>query len=215
MSGERRTIDMGFTKEPFPEGTHMCFIYNDEDERRETIAQFLQSGLKAGEKVVYLVDQTTPEEMRAHLSRYGLNPPATMPENQLAIVPTTKAYIPDGTFKVERMLNNVSAMYTDAIKSHFVGARASGEMEWALRNVPGSEGLIEYESRLNIILVDTPTTAICQYDARKFSGSLLFDVLSVHPMMVVRGSVVRNPYYIPPETFLKNRTQNQTAGLKQ
>lgn len=29
------------------------------------------------------------------------------------------------------------------------------------------------------------------------------DVLSVHPMMIVRGQLVNNPYYIEPEEFLK------------
>jgi hypothetical protein len=28
------------------------------------------------------------------------------------------------------------------------------------------------------------------------------EVLKVHPMMVVRGSVVRNPFYLPPEEYL-------------
>jgi hypothetical protein len=28
------------------------------------------------------------------------------------------------------------------------------------------------------------------------------DILKVHPFMVVRNSVVRNPFFIPPEEFL-------------
>lgn len=30
------------------------------------------------------------------------------------------------------------------------------------------------------------------------------DVLSVHPVMIVRGQLVKNPYYIEPEIFLEN-----------
>ena len=36
------------------------------------------------------------------------------------------------------------------------------------------------------------------------------DVLSVHPVMIVRGQLVKNPYYIEPTIFLeklKARTQ--------
>ena len=29
------------------------------------------------------------------------------------------------------------------------------------------------------------------------------DVLSVHPVMIVRGQLVKNPYYIEPDEFLK------------
>lgn len=29
------------------------------------------------------------------------------------------------------------------------------------------------------------------------------DVLSVHPVMIVRGQLVKNPYYIEPSIFLE------------
>ena len=29
------------------------------------------------------------------------------------------------------------------------------------------------------------------------------DVLNVHPVMIVRGQLVKNPYYIEPELFLE------------
>jgi hypothetical protein len=76
-------------------------------------------------------------------------------------------------------------------------------MEWALKGIPGSERLIEYEAGINTIVGEHPITALCQYDARLFDGATLFEVLRVHPMMVIRGQVVRNPYYIPPEEYLK------------
>jgi hypothetical protein len=47
-----------------------------------------------------------------------------------------------------------------------------------------------------------PYTACCQYDARRFDGETIMDVLSVHPVMIVRGQLVKNPYYIEPEIFL-------------
>lgn len=77
-------------------------------------------------------------------------------------------------------------------------------MKWPgpLRGIPGSEKLIEYESRLNLLVEQNPITLICQYDANRFDGATIYDVLNVHPMMIVRGQVVRNPYYVPPAEFL-------------
>ena len=31
----------------------------------------------------------------------------------------------------------------------------------------------------------------------------MLNVLSVHPVMIVRGQLVQNPYYVEPETFFK------------
>lgn len=92
--------------------------------------------------------------------------------------------------------------HSSSIGEGYGGACASGEMSWALRGVPGSERLTEYEALINTIVREYPTTAVCQYDARRFDGATLFDVLAVHPMMIIRGQVVRNPCYVAPEQFL-------------
>ena len=66
-------------------------------------------------------------------------------------------------------------------------------------------GSVEYEARINLLVREVPSTIICQYDARLFDGATLYGILSVHPMMIVHGQVVRNPYYIEPEVFLAGR----------
>jgi hypothetical protein len=84
--------------------------------------------------------------------------------------------------------------------------RVTGEMSWALApEVTGADRLIEYEARTNILLETHPLAAICQYDATQFDGATIFEVLTVHPMMVVCGQIVRNPYYIPPREYLAGR----------
>jgi hypothetical protein len=42
---------------------------------------------------------------------------------------------------------------------------------------------------------------MCQYDARRFDGATIFDVINVHPVMLVRGHLIRNPFYLPPDQF--------------
>jgi hypothetical protein len=103
------------------------------------------------------------------------------------------------------MLNTLRAYYKATMDEGYPGSRVSGEMSWALRGIPGSDRLMEYEALVNDVLVTHPITAICQYDTRRFSGAVVFDVLKVHPMMVVHGHIVKNPYYIQPQEFLKSR----------
>ncbi|MBF0553776.1 MAG: protein kinase, partial [Nitrospirae bacterium] len=64
-----------------------------------------------------------------------------------------------------------------------------------------------YESELNNLVMDYPYSGLlCRFDAKKYGGALLYDVLSVHPMMVVKGQVVRNPYYMTSDELrLKRR----------
>lgn len=198
-------VDLGFTTEHFPAGTHMCFIYNNEQERRETIARYLESGLGSGELVGYFAD--VDEMVDDYLAQMGVSVPEEAREQRLMLSRSRDTYCPDGRFIIGRMLGNLEKFHHTCVERSLPASRVSGEMGWALGPVEGREDLIEYEARVNIVLRDHPVTAICQYDANRFDGATIFDVLSVHPMMVVRGQVLKNPYFIPPEAFLAQRAQ--------
>jgi hypothetical protein len=64
--------------------------------------------------------------------------------------------------------------------------------------IPGVERLIEYEARINKVLKTHPMTTLCQYDTRKFSGGMIYELLNVHPVMIVHGQIMRNPFYVAP-----------------
>jgi len=200
MSRKHNMTAMGFTDETFPAGTHMCLIYSHENARRKVIGKFLESGIISKEKVSYFADIMTPEEVREWL----LDMEIELPDDaRFSVLVAENTYCPDGVFVPENMLNTLRRYYDQAKKEKYSNARVSGEMSWALRGVPGSERLMEYEALVNDVLVTHPVTAVCQYDANKFSGATILDVLKVHPMMIVHGQIVRNPYYMKPQDFLK------------
>jgi hypothetical protein len=124
---------------------------------------------------------------------------------RLAATRAQETYCPDGRFLPDRMLETLRDFDRTIHEDGLTGGRVSGEMSWALRGLPGSDRLPEYEALVNDVLEEHPITAICQYDARRFDGGTLFDILKVHPMMIVGGQVVRNPYYVRPEEFLRQR----------
>jgi hypothetical protein len=202
MSSEKRQIHLGFTAETFPAGTHMCYIYNDDDERHDLISKFIESGVAEGEAVHYFCHGSKGETLEEARRRIGVRLPEGDKRGSLSMAQAIDVYCPDGAFIPQRMLDRVCDCYQSSVKSSLSGARASGEMAWALDGAPGTDRLIEYEALLNTILVENPCTALCQYDARRFDGATLFQVLAVHPAMVVQGRVARNPYYVPPEKFL-------------
>jgi hypothetical protein len=180
-------------------GTHLCLIYDDERERREVVAKFVEDGLSGGERVAYFTD-AEPQVICTWLGERGLElpePPA------FSLMEASTVYYPDGEFLPERMLPYWLAFHTEATDMGFPAARATGETSWS-REVPGGERIVEYEANLNVVLADLPVTALCQYDVRRFDGATIFDILRVHPLMLVGGQVVRNPYYETPEAFFKH-----------
>ncbi len=67
MDDQRQGVDMGFTKERFPGGTHICLIFDDAEQRRKIVSKFLAAGIRGGDQVRYVVDVTTPEQVRSWL----------------------------------------------------------------------------------------------------------------------------------------------------
>ncbi|WP_442497160.1 MEDS domain-containing protein [Methylobacter sp. sgz302048] len=196
-------VSFGFNEQTFPAGLHICYLYNNENERRRTIAEFVQSGLAAGEKVAYLADiPSTPSsnEMGECLSQLGISPPGNIKPEQLILAQAETSYCPDGTFMPERVIDHWRALYRQAQHERFAGVRMTGDTSWLCKGMPGAERWVEYEAMLNTLVEEYPVHGvICQYDVNKIDGATLFDVLNVHPMMIVAGQVVHNPYYQRPK----------------
>jgi len=205
-----RQVSFGFTDQEFPAGTHICYLYDDDMERQFITAKFIESGLHAGEKVGYLADLPTQKERDDCLAGLGADFHVPIKPGQLLLSEAESAYCPDGTFNPERMLDYWRSVYRQALDDGFAGVRATGETNWMRDGVPGIERWIEYEALINLLVEEYPISGlICQYDVSALDGATLFDVLSVHPMMIVAGQIVHNPYYQPPREFLAKRVQSR------
>jgi hypothetical protein len=93
------------------------------------------------------------------------------------------------------MWQRLRISYDKSIEDGYKGWPGTGEMSWALNDIPGNDQLIRYENGLNNEILKRPFTAICQYDANLFSGAMLMEVLRVHPYMIDRSKVVKNPHF--------------------
>jgi hypothetical protein len=159
MTEQRRTISLGFSPQEFPEGQHICYIYNDDEERLEVMAKYLQSGQEAHDKLLYLVDAMTSEEMLDHLKECGVDFSGAEP-GDFTLADAGPAYCPSGFFQTEEMLELVKDFYLGAIAEGYAGARGTGEMGWCLtEGMANHLDLMDYEARLNTLLETYPYTA--------------------------------------------------------
>jgi hypothetical protein len=198
MCEQRKNIEFGFTSEEFPEGTHMCLIYSNEEERAYIVSKFLEAGMKGNEKVAYFAHEMNKEDIDTWLNSKGIS----VSETNLNVANAKETYCPSGEFVPETMLETLRQFYTSSKENDFHASRVSGEMIWALDNITGSEKIMEYESKVNQVLETHPVTALCQYDANKFDGATILNCLKVHPYIIVNSQIVKNPYYLTPEEYL-------------
>jgi len=183
-------------------GDHLCCIYETEKEHRVVLTPFLRQGLERGEKVLYIVDARTTKAILGYLQDGGLDAEPYLADGQLAILTRDDTYMPEGIFDPERMVALLRAEAERALDEGYPALRVTGEMTWALRGLPSSEWLIEYETRLKEFFPGSKCMGLCQYDRRRFDPAVLLGVLHTHPTAIIGTEVYDNFYYIPPTELL-------------
>jgi signal transduction histidine kinase len=89
-----------------------------------------------------------------------------------------------------------------------------GEMTWALGEDTAPESLIEYEAKLSDFVRDHEVRILCKYNRDRFSPELTLAVIRTHPVVVYGGMIRQNPYYVPPDEFLKpNQASREVERL--
>lgn len=203
-----KKISLGFTDQKFEPGVHICHIYSDEDERQNALVDYVISGLKGGENTACFTDKETDASLSKHFSEKGISYDEITSTNMFSLSATDNIYFENNKFDPDRMLGVLKAFYDSSVDKNCSGARAIGEMANKIESVEGGFRWFEYESKVNKLIKKYPVTVVCQFDSRTFKGSTIMEILKVHPYMIVKGSVVHNPFYVEPEEYLSRIKSN-------
>jgi hypothetical protein len=181
-------------------GDHICALYRGHDERTELMAPYLQSGLRAGDKCLCLVNRADRAALLDRLS-IGINIAGYLDSEQLEILEPTDVYLPAGAFSAERMIgfvtDNLSAIETTGRYPRF---RSAGDMTWLQHRPPGIEQYFGYESDLNRLLPRHPTL-MCMYDLDDLDQAVLHNLLRTHPTVLHNRETMPSPHYQAPDEY--------------
>jgi hypothetical protein len=195
------------TTEGVASGDHMCCLYSGSTERNEIVLPYLREGLLALEKCVCVIDAEDPV---AAFESLGADIDATKAagDGQLEVVAAGDAYLRSGRFSAPEMEGFWKVAVSKVMNGgRFARLRAAGEMSGSLRGAPATEELIEFEASLTRLLPLYPQTILCLYDLDHFGGTMLIDLVKMHPKVYVNGRVLENPYYLLPAELMEQRTQ--------
>lgn len=197
-----------------PQATHICAFFDSERQEYDCLVPYFAEGLAQNEQVVTIRDAAQCERHRDRLrERMPASVDAAIDANQLRIVASEETYLADGVFAQDRMFSMLEQLLQEAESGPFKRVRTCGDMTWALRDMPGTEGLMEYESRVNVLTRSHDCTLMCVYDVNQFSGRAVMDVLATHPMVVMGDRIYENPYYVDPAVFLRQLVRRGSAPL--
>jgi hypothetical protein len=200
-----------FSSDYFGRHRHICAFFNSFDEQHRVLRPFIRDGFLDGDKAYHYVDPQRQEEHLGWLAEAGVSVDEAMSTGQLEVRPWEDATLRGGYFDVETWLATFEEVLQSGPASGYGQTRFFGHMEWALTDLPGTEDLIEYETRVNYLIPKYEDTVICTYDLTKFGASAVMDALRTHPVVIIGGLLQENPFYVSPDQLLSEIRQRRLA----
>jgi signal transduction histidine kinase len=193
---------------------HFCSIYESPEEHYAVAIPFMRMGLDRGEKCIYIADDGTLGAVREAMESEGIDVERATESNSLILATKDQAYLKRGSFDPDWMFTFWKEATDLAMSEGFPALRVTGETEWVVRGGRGLERWMEYESRLTHALAENNCSALCQYNRHCFPPEVILDVIRTHPVVIYRGTVCRNLYYVPPDEFLgTNEAEREVERL--
>jgi hypothetical protein len=190
------TLESAFRHAPARE--HTALFYRDQREQFAAAVPFIRTGIERGEQCFYLTGDDGPDTVRDALRGDGLDVDALAKAGALMIKAGRDVYLPNGRFDKDAMLPFWEAAAKEAIASGYTALRATGDLGWALSDVPGSEDVIAYERALEDHYRRLPVMVLCRYNSAMFPEEIVDEARKTHARVIVDGVLKESPLYVPP-----------------
>ena len=198
------------------ENRHICAFFNGMDEHYRVLQSFIKDGFDHGDKAFHLVDPERREDHLGRLADAGIEVEEAIASGQLEVHPWEDGPLHGERFDQDTWLAGFEEVLQSGPASGYTKTRFLAQMEWALVDLPGTDDLIEFETRVNYVVPKYDDPVICAYDLSKFGASTVMYALRTHPVVIIGGLLQENPFYVDPDQLLRELREQQShlgAGI--
>jgi hypothetical protein len=199
----KKSAPISFAGSQLGEERHVCAFFTSDDEEYRVLLPFIKAGFECGDKAVHVVNPGQHPDHLRRLAEVGINPAAAQQSGQFELRTNTETYLRDGRFNQDRMLEAFEQLASANALSGFPLSRIVCRMDWAAEGHSHIDDLVEFESRVNHVWQHHEDAVICTYHLGKFKGDTVIDIMRTHPMVIIGGILQQNPFFVPPEEFLR------------
>jgi hypothetical protein len=211
---KKSTAPVSFAGSQLDEVRHVCAFFNNEDEEYRVLLPFIKDGFLRGDKAVHVLN---PGQHGDHLERLraaGIDAAAARERGQFELRTNTETYLRDGRFDQDRMLHSFEQIASGNALGGFPLSRIVCRMDWAAEGQSYIQDLVEFESRVNHVWERHEDVVICTYHLGQFGGDTVIDIMRTHPMVIIGGILQQNPFFVPPQEFLREFRERRAARSK-
>ena len=207
----KTSAPISFAGSHLAETRHVCAFFNSEEEEYRVLLPFIKDGFACGHKAVHVVNPDQRDGHRERLTAAGIDAAEAELSGQFELKTNIETYLRDGQFDKERMLQAFEQIASGNPASDFPLSRIVCRMDWAAEGKSYTDDLIEFESRVNHVWEHHDDAVICTYHLGQFGGDTVIDIMRTHPMIIISGTLQRNPFFVPPAEFLQEFSQRRSG----
>src|SRR5262245_52576862 len=144
-------------------GDHVCFVYDTQAEQSAVLVPYVQTGLAAGDRCIYVGPAAGAARLEEDLRPAGVPVERERERGAVVMLGQRDSWLQEGRFDPWAMMDLLRQAEQQALDDGFAVLRATWHMTWVLAGSCGAERLVEYEALLNRFLSRSRTTALCRY----------------------------------------------------
>jgi hypothetical protein len=168
---------------------------------------FLSEGLRMGHRCCCVAPAASRFGMLTRLREFGTEVERHLCDETLQF--------PMAAQGAGELLDWAKRFFAEAETARAPGVRWLEEGVWAKPTDISVPQFFELHSRLNYLVKQYPSVALCRYDTEQLEIPHLFSAIAVHRHLLVEGTLVRdNPFYIPAEKFLAMSPEDRERDLR-
>jgi hypothetical protein len=191
---------------------HICAFFDSREQEYDVLSPYYKEGIENGEQVVTIVDSDREQDHKRRMHAHGVPVHDAIATDQLKVLTAEDTYTAGGRFEAERMYTLLQGALADA-KRAGRRVRTSGVMDWSSAGHPGTQELMAYESKVNVLVPIYDCTLLCVYDLAMIDGRTMMDILTTHPYVINRSRLLENPYYVAPIDVLRELLLENGSSL--
>lgn len=209
---KKTSAPIPFAGSQLNETRHVCAFFNSEEEEYRVLLPFIKDGFACGDKAIHVVNPNQRLDHLQRLTAVGIDAARAQQTGQFELKTNTEVYLRDGRFDKDRMVEVFEQVASASAKAGFPRSRIVCRMDWVVERGSYAHDVVAFESRVNEVWDRHEDAVICTYYLGKFGGDTVIDILRTHPMVIIGGILHQNPFFVPPQQFLREFHGRRAAG---
>lgn len=185
---------------------HACVLVEDFDEQKRVVLPFIRTGLRNGERCIYVANGQSIEDWYLEFQTYGIDVESALASGQLEVTHSW-AQPQAGQLNSIQVARRVWGALRDGLE-RFSAVRFAVDMSLTVDAGTPDDQLCHWEATLDSLLEGLPCRALCLYDLHRLGPGTICAALRTHPIAAYRGRTHENPIYEAPRILAREPELN-------